>query len=83
MSRNAAGLAIHFYCNSPRIAVRYQVTGPLNMPATAMRRPTAANLTHDELNYPADAWVDYVHPSDLGAQAQATAVEKKVREILK
>lgn len=53
------------------------------MPATAMRRPTAANLTHDELNYPADAWVDYVHPSDLGAQAQATAVEKKVREILK
>lgn len=39
-------------------------------------------LTHDELNYPADAWVDYVHPSDLGAQTQATAVEKKVREIL-
>lgn len=40
-------------------------------------------LTHDELDYSPDAWVDYVHPSDLGAQAQATAVEKKVREILR
>lgn len=39
-------------------------------------------LTHDELNYSPDAWVDNVHPSDLGAETQATAVEKKVREIL-
>ena len=40
-------------------------------------------LTHEELNYPPDAWVDYVHPSDLGATYQATAVEKKVRDILR
>lgn len=39
-------------------------------------------LSHDELNLPVDAWVDYVHPSDLGMQQQATAVEKKIREIL-
>lgn len=39
-------------------------------------------LSHDELNFPADGWVDSVHPSDLGMQMQATAVEKKVREIL-
>lgn len=39
-------------------------------------------LSHDELALPADAWVDHIHPSDLGMQVQATAVEKKVREIL-
>lgn len=39
-------------------------------------------LSHDELNLPSDAWVDYVHPSDLGMQKQAQAVEKKVREII-
>lgn len=40
-------------------------------------------LPREELNYPPDAWVDYVHPSDLGATCQARAVEKKVREILR
>lgn len=39
-------------------------------------------LSHDELGYPADGWVDAVHPSDLGASVQASAVEKKVRSIL-
>ncbi|MEG1546996.1 MAG: SGNH/GDSL hydrolase family protein, partial [Bacteroides sp.] len=39
-------------------------------------------LSCEELNFPADAWVDHVHPSDLGMQQQAYAVEKKVREIL-
>ncbi len=39
-------------------------------------------LSHDELGYTADAWVDAVHPSDLGATTQASAVEKKVRSIL-
>lgn len=39
-------------------------------------------LSHNELNFPADGWVDSVHPSDLGMQQQASAVEKKVREIL-
>lgn len=39
-------------------------------------------LTKEELNIPADGWVDYIHPTDLGMQAQAEAVEKKVREIL-
>lgn len=40
-------------------------------------------LSHDELGYPADGWVDSVHPSDLGASFQASAVEKKVRSILR
>ena len=31
-SRNSSGLAIYFYCNSPEIRVRYQVSGELNMP---------------------------------------------------
>lgn len=39
-------------------------------------------LTHDELNVCSDAWVDYVHPSDLGMQQQATAVINKMRDIL-
>lgn len=40
-------------------------------------------LTREELNIPADGWVDNIHPSDLGMQAQANAVEEKIREILK
>ena len=32
LSRNSAGLAIHFYCNSPQITVRYQVSGGYAMP---------------------------------------------------
>lgn len=40
-------------------------------------------LTREELNIPSDGWVDYIHPTDLGMQAQAEAVTKKVKEILK
>ncbi len=40
-------------------------------------------LTREELAIPADGWVDNIHPTDLGMQAQANAVEKKVRNILK
>ena len=40
-------------------------------------------ISHDELAYPADAWVDYVHPSDLGAQRQADIVTARIREIKK
>ena len=32
LSRNSAGLAIHFYSNAPQITVRYKVSGGLNMP---------------------------------------------------
>lgn len=32
LSRNSAGLALHFYCNAPQIKIRYTVSGPLNMP---------------------------------------------------
>lgn len=39
-------------------------------------------LSKEEINFPADGWVDSVHPTDLGMQQQATAVEKKIREIL-
>ncbi len=40
-------------------------------------------LSRKELNLSPEAWVDYVHFSDLGMTQQAAAVEKKVREILK
>lgn len=40
-------------------------------------------LSNEELKFPVDGWVDYVHPSDFGMAAQATAVEKKIREILR
>lgn len=40
-------------------------------------------LTKEELNISSDGWVDYIHPTDLGMQAQADAVIKKVKEILK
>lgn len=40
-------------------------------------------LTREDLNIPSDGWVDYIHPTDLGMQAQADAVEKKIKEILK
>lgn len=39
-------------------------------------------LSIEEINLPADGWVDYVHPSDLGMRQQANAVESKIREIL-
>lgn len=32
LSRNSAGLAIHFYSNAPELRVRYTVDGSLNMP---------------------------------------------------
>lgn len=40
-------------------------------------------ITREELAIPADGWVDNIHPNDYGMQAQATAIEKKVREILR
>lgn len=40
-------------------------------------------LSREEIGLVPDAWVDYVHPSDLGQQAQAKAVAKKLGEILK
>ncbi len=40
-------------------------------------------LSREALAIPADGWADYVHPTDLGMQAQADAVEQKVREILR
>lgn len=39
-------------------------------------------ITRGELNYSPDAWVDYVHPSDLGAQRQADVVGARVKAIL-
>lgn len=32
LSRNSAGLAIHFYSNAPQIKIRYTVSGSLSMP---------------------------------------------------
>ena len=40
-------------------------------------------LTREELALTQDMTVDGTHPTDLGMQQQAVAVEKKVREILK
>lgn len=39
-------------------------------------------ITREELNLSEEAWVDYIHPSDLGMKEQAEAIEKRVREIL-
>ena len=39
-------------------------------------------LSRKELKMPADGWVDGIHPSDLGMQHQASAIERKIREIL-
>ena len=39
-------------------------------------------LSREDLHFPEDGWVDYVHPSDYGMHAQAVEVEQKIREIL-
>lgn len=39
-------------------------------------------ITRGELGFSPDAWVDYVHPSDLGAQRQADVVGARVKAIL-
>ena len=39
-------------------------------------------LSHEELAYAPDAWVDYVHPSDWGMVRQAQMVESCLRKIL-
>lgn len=44
--------------------------------------PNLYYITHDEINMPADGWVDYVHPTDLGAQRQADVVAPRIRAIL-
>ena len=38
-------------------------------------------LTQEEIGIPSDGWVDYVHPTDLGAAIQAEVVENKIRAI--
>jgi lysophospholipase L1-like esterase len=40
-------------------------------------------LSREDMEFPADGWVDYVHPSDYGMQAQADAVTAKLRDILR
>lgn len=40
-------------------------------------------LSRKEIGMSPDAWVDYVHPSDLGQQTQAEAVAGKLRKILR
>lgn len=40
-------------------------------------------ISHDELHFDPDSWVDYVHPSDFGMQNQAKIVSRKIAEILK
>ena len=39
-------------------------------------------ITHDELGLTPDSWVDYVHPTDLGAIQYSTVVISKIKEIL-
>lgn len=39
-------------------------------------------ITRSDIGMPADAWVDYVHPTDLGAQRQADVVTGRVESIL-
>lgn len=44
--------------------------------------PNLYYITHDELGFSPDAWVDYVHPSDLGAQRQADVVTEKLKAVV-
>lgn len=39
-------------------------------------------VSREDMNIPADGWVDDVHPSDLGMTAMAAAVERVAREAL-
>ncbi len=39
-------------------------------------------LSSEELMIPNDGWVDGIHPSDLGMEAQAVACEKVIRKIM-
>ena len=39
-------------------------------------------ISREDLNLSPDAWVDHVHPSDLGMQRQADVVLRKIREVL-
>lgn len=49
---------------------------------TAEGVPSVFYVSHDELDFDPDAWVDYVHPSDVGMQRQAKVLEKVIRDIL-
>jgi len=49
---------------------------------TAEGVPSVFYVSHDELDFDPDAWVDYVHPSDVGMQRQAKVLEKAIRDIL-
>lgn len=49
---------------------------------SAAGTPNLFYITHDELGYSPDAWVDYVHPTDLGAQRQADVVGSRIKAIL-
>ena len=40
-------------------------------------------LSRKQIGMSPDAWVDYVHPSDLGQQTQAEAVARTLKKILK
>lgn len=44
--------------------------------------PNLYYITREELNFSPDAWVDYVHPSDLGAQQQADVVTSKLKAVV-
>lgn len=39
-------------------------------------------ISHNELGFDPDAWVDSTHPSDVGMQRQAKVLEKAIRDIL-
>ena len=49
---------------------------------TAEGVPSVFYVSHEELDFDPDAWVDYVHPSDIGMQRQAKVLEKAIRDIL-
>jgi len=39
-------------------------------------------LSQAELNLHPDSWVDYVHPSDFGMMQYATAMSRKIKDIM-
>lgn len=77
------------YSNAPTNASQLELYTRLNAgqrrafeQLQAEGTPNLYYITHDEIAMPADGWVDYVHPSDLGAQRQADVVSSRVHAIL-
>ncbi len=77
------------YSNDQTNSTRKEIPVRLNAASKetydSLKRVGVSNLYHlskEEIQFPVDGSVDYVHPNDLGMQAYAAAYEKAIRQIL-